>query len=75
MYRITPHSLRVVRSNLNLTQRNLADLIGVSRSYIAYLELGQRSMTYGIQERLQDALGWNTPETQVLVAAVEAFRR
>ncbi|RPK16432.1 helix-turn-helix transcriptional regulator [Paenibacillus xylanexedens] len=75
MNQITPHSLRVVRNVVNLTQKQLADLIGVSRSYIAYLELGERTMTIGIQKRLQDVLGWNKPETQAIIAAVDAWRQ
>lgn len=72
---ITPFSLRVVRNVVNLTQKQLADLIGVSRSYIAYLELGERSMTESIRHRIEDVLGWNTPEIQTIVAAVEAWKR
>lgn len=72
---ITPFSLRVVRNVVNLTQKQLADLIGVSRSYIAYLELGERSMTESIRQRIEDVLGWRTNEIQTLIIAAEAWRR
>ena len=71
---ITPFSLRVVRNVVNLTQTQLADLVGVSRSYVTYLELGKRSMTESIKQRIEDVLGWTTPEIQATVAAAEAWR-
>lgn len=75
MYQIDPYSLRIIRTVVNLTQKQLADLAGVSRAYISYLELGERPMIPTIQKRLQDVLGWNTPETQAIIAAVEAWRQ
>lgn len=75
MYRpITPFSLRVVRNVVNLTQKQLADLIGVSRSYITYLELGERSMTESIKQRIEGVLGWRTYEIQAIVAVAEAWK-
>lgn len=74
-YPIKPYSLRVIRSVVNLTQDQLADLIGVSRPYITHLELGERPMTDSIKRCLEGVLGWNTPEIQVIVAAVEAWRQ
>lgn len=72
---ITPFSLRVVRNVVNLTQNQLADAVGVSRSYITYLELGERSMTENIRQRIEDVLGWRTNEIQAIVTVAEAWRR
>lgn len=71
---ITPFSLRVVRNVVNLTQAQIADLIGCSRSYITYLELGERSMTENIRQRIEDVLGWNTPEIQAIITAAEEWK-
>lgn len=71
---ITPFRLRVVRNVVNLTQKQLADAVGVSRSYITYLELGERSMNESIGQRIEDVLGWNTPEIQAIITAAEEWK-
>ncbi len=49
--------LRELRAKRGLSQRDLADLSGVSREYIARIELGQHDPTLSTLEKLAKALG------------------
>ena len=48
--------LRTLRDKRNLSQRQLAALSGVSREYIARIELGQHDPTLSTLEKLAKAL-------------------
>jgi len=50
------------RDALRLTQRGLADLVGVKASHIAYIENGHRNPSLALLRRLADALGLNRKE-------------
>lgn len=49
--------IREWRAKRKLSQRELAERSGVSREYIARLELGQHDPTVGTLEKLAKALG------------------
>jgi HTH-type transcriptional regulator, repressor for puuD len=49
--------LRDYRAKRELSQRELAELSGVSREYIARIELGQHDPTLSTLEKLAKALG------------------
>ncbi len=48
--------LRILRRRRRLSQQTLADKAGISRPYLARLELGQQDPTLGILEKLAKAL-------------------
>jgi transcriptional regulator with XRE-family HTH domain len=50
------------RDALRLTQRGLAELVGVKASHIAYIENGHRNPSLALLRRLADALGLNRKE-------------
>ena len=50
------------RDALRLTQRGLADMVGVKASHIAYIENGHRNPSLALLRRLADALGLNRKE-------------
>lgn len=56
--------IRELRTKRGLSQRKLAALSGVSREYIARIELGQHDPTLLILEKLAKAL--NVPVTELL---------
>jgi transcriptional regulator with XRE-family HTH domain len=59
--------IRQARNNLNLTQRELAALVGVKASHIAYIENGQRNPSLALLRRLADTLGLNRRELLFLI--------
>jgi len=50
------------RDALRLTQRGLAEIVGVKASHIAYIENGHRNPSLALLRRLADALGLNRRE-------------
>jgi transcriptional regulator with XRE-family HTH domain len=50
------------RDALRLTQRGLAEIVGVKASHIAYIENGHRNPSLSLLRRLADALGLNRKE-------------
>jgi transcriptional regulator with XRE-family HTH domain len=50
------------RDALRLTQRGLAELVGVKASHIAYIENGHRNPSLALLRRLADSLGLNRKE-------------
>ena len=59
--------VREARNALQLTQRDLAGLIGVKASHIAYIESGQRNPSLALLRRLADTLGLNRRELLFLI--------
>src|SRR3981189_113397 len=47
---------------LRLTQRGLAEIVGVKASHIAYIENGHRNPSLALLRRLADGLGLNRKE-------------
>jgi transcriptional regulator with XRE-family HTH domain len=68
------------REGLSLTQRELAQKIGVEASHIAFIESGRRKPSLNLVARLADALGLDRqtlfilahPEARALVAEAKA---
>jgi transcriptional regulator with XRE-family HTH domain len=54
------------RDSLRLTQRGLAEIVGVKASHIAYIENGHRNPSLALLRRLADALGLNRRELLIL---------
>jgi transcriptional regulator with XRE-family HTH domain len=50
------------RDALRLTQRGLAEIVGVKASHIAYIENGHRNPSLALLRRLADGLGLNRRE-------------
>ena len=48
---------RTTRVRLRLTQQDLADRLGISRAYLAKIELGQANPSMALVDRVADALG------------------
>lgn len=59
-WRLTPQNgiaVRVIRENLGITRKQLAEKIGISQPHLRNLETENRSATREIISRLADALG------------------
>jgi len=52
---------------MRLTQRDLATIVGVKASHIAYIEGGQRNPSLALLRRLADTLGLNRKELLFLI--------
>lgn len=50
------HRIKVQRAELEISQGDLAQRLGVSQSYLSYLEKGQRQITLELLERIAGAL-------------------
>ncbi len=59
--------IRQARNSLRLTQRDLASMVGVKASHIAYIENGQRNPSLSLLRRLADTLGLNRRELLFLI--------
>ena len=59
--------IREARNSLQLTQRDLAAMVGVKASHIAYIENGQRNPSLALLRRLADTLGLNRRELLFLI--------
>lgn len=55
-------SLKKARESVNLTQKQLSDLSGVSQSAISAIELGIRSPSESTMKLLADALGYSVSD-------------
>jgi transcriptional regulator with XRE-family HTH domain len=58
--------LKTRRESLGLTQRSLADKLGVEASHVAFLESGQRKPSLKLIARIADTLGLDRQEVLVL---------
>lgn len=63
-------ALRAVRIRLGITQRELAEKVGVSINYLSLVESGKRGISLTQLHRLASGLG--VPATFVLVYATES---
>jgi len=61
-------NLPILRSKLNLSQKELANLLGVTRQTISSLENGQRKMTWSVFLALILIFFRNEPTKHLLVA-------
>lgn len=52
-----PIVLRRYRNEAGLSQQQLADRVGISKSYLSFLELGYRAPNLNLLVKLADALG------------------
>ena len=59
--------MREARNSLKLTQRDLASMVGVKASHIAYIEADQRNPSLPLLRRLADTLGLNRRELLFLI--------
>jgi transcriptional regulator with XRE-family HTH domain len=59
--------IKQARAHLKLTQRELAAMVGVKASHIAYIENGQRNPSLALLRRLADTLGLNRKELLFLI--------
>ena len=59
--------IREARTSLKLTQRDLASMVGVKASHIAYIESEQRNPSLALLRRLSDALGLNRRELLFMI--------
>jgi transcriptional regulator with XRE-family HTH domain len=65
--------IRRRRAALSLSQEKLAELVGVHRTYVSVLELGQKSPTVAVFRSIATALG--TAASELLAEAEKASRR
>lgn len=59
-------TLKGLRKQKNLTQEQLAELLGVSRITIVRLEAGSAKMTLRVLERIMEEFGLTYEETKTL---------
>jgi len=59
--------IKEARNSLRLTQRDLAAMVGVKASHIAYIEGDQRNPSLALLRRLADALGLNRRELLFMI--------
>jgi transcriptional regulator with XRE-family HTH domain len=59
--------IRNARHSMHLTQRDLASMVGVKASHIAYIESEQRNPSLSLLRKLADTLGLNRQELLFLV--------
>lgn len=59
--------IREARISLKLTQRDLASMVGVKASHIAYIESEQRNPSLALLRRLADTLGLNRRELLFMI--------
>ncbi|MCC8989042.1 MAG: helix-turn-helix transcriptional regulator [Candidatus Contendobacter sp.] len=50
------HRIKVRRVDLEMTQGDLAEQLGITQGYLSYLEKGQRQVTLALLEKIADAL-------------------
>jgi transcriptional regulator with XRE-family HTH domain len=75
--------LKARREGLGLTQRSLAQKLGVEASHVAFIESGRRKPSLKLVARIADTLGLDRqevlllahPEVSVLLSRTEAERR
>jgi transcriptional regulator with XRE-family HTH domain len=68
-------AVRRLRSVRGLTQAEVADLAGCSRSQISNLELGKGNPTVDTLFRVLQAMGWRTVHLGNVMKEVERERR
>jgi len=48
-----------IRGSNNMTQEDVAKLVGISRSYYGHIETGARNPTYGLAKKIAKVFGVN----------------
>lgn len=56
MQRVVGRNIRLLRQERGLSQEELADVLGVHRTYMGGVERGERNLTLRTLERLADRL-------------------
>src|SRR5271156_2186076 len=59
--------IRNARHSMHLTQRDLANMVGVKASHIAYIEGEQRNPSLALLRKLADTLGLNRQELLFMI--------
>ncbi len=59
-------SLKIRRKALGLTQRALAEKLGVEASYVAFIESGRRKPSLNLVARIADTLGLDRQQVLIL---------
>ena len=59
---IFARNIKVFRTELNLSQEELADLAGLHRTYVGSVERGERNISIDNMERLASALNTDIKE-------------
>lgn len=65
-------SLTEVRIILEISQSELAEVLGVTQSYIAHIESGKRPLSDKLRERLFDKLEITADKLEAINKALEA---
>jgi len=55
--KLNPHKVWTILNRLNMTQNELARLVGTSSSYLSQLMSGHRCPSAAFRKKLMDALG------------------
>lgn len=67
---LTNNQLRNIRLYLNLSQKQMADLLGISRPYLSMIETGEKP----ISERVNMQLAKHVQTTPEFLEAVERYK-
>lgn len=69
--KLTPESLRICRTGLNITQGELARRLGVSSSFLSAIERNERRLTVAFQAKLFAALQTTENDIKAFIDAYE----
>ena len=69
--RLNPHKVWAILNRLNMTQNELARLLGTSSSYLSQLMSGHRRPSAAFRKKLMDALGVTDFDDLFIMEAVE----
>lgn len=62
MERIARLKLIELRENANLTQEDMAERLGISRSFYGHIETGTRNPSYGLARKIANIFGVNVDD-------------
>jgi len=69
--RLNPHKVWAILDRLNMTQNELARLVGTSSSYLSQLMSGHRRPSATFRKKLMDALGVTDFDDLFIMEAVD----
>ena len=70
---LNENNLRMIRTFYGLNQRELAEKVGVSQSYITHVEIGSRNISDNLRSSIIEALGLTEQKVEQ-IAEYEAAR-